>query len=74
MGHPLAYSQMAKVGFLQSMDGARERLQLVKADLLVDESFDDAIDGTDDVFHSASPVFAAEDENAQVKILIVIGS
>ncbi|WOL02856.1 tetraketide alpha-pyrone reductase 2 isoform X2 [Canna indica] len=61
----------AKVGFLQSMEGARERLQLVKADLLVDGSFDDAVDGADGVFHTASPVSAAEDENAQQTLIDV---
>ncbi|KAL0910607.1 hypothetical protein M5K25_021606 [Dendrobium thyrsiflorum] len=46
-----------KVGFLWSMDGAKERLRLMKADLLVEGSFDEALDGADGVFHTASPVF-----------------
>ncbi|EEE53797.1 hypothetical protein OsJ_00221 [Oryza sativa Japonica Group] len=46
----------AKVGFLWELDGASERLQLVKADLMVEGSFDDAVRGVDGVFHAASPV------------------
>nr|AIA24416.1 cinnamoyl-CoA reductase 2 [Sinopodophyllum hexandrum] len=45
-----------KVGFLLEMNGAKERLKLVKADLMVDGSFDDAIEGVDGVFHTASPL------------------
>ncbi|CAI0455762.1 unnamed protein product [Linum tenue] len=44
-----------KVGFLWELEGAKERLKLVKADLLVPESFDDAVRGVDGVFHTASP-------------------
>ncbi|RRT57086.1 hypothetical protein B296_00013864, partial [Ensete ventricosum] len=57
---------VAKVGFLWSMGGAKERLKLVKADLLVDGSFDLAVDGVDGVFHTASPVFVPQDQNVQV--------
>lgn len=46
-----------KVGFLREMDWANERLKLFKADLLVDGSFDDVINGVDGVFHTACPVF-----------------
>ncbi|RWW10954.1 hypothetical protein BHE74_00025501, partial [Ensete ventricosum] len=57
---------VAKVGYLWSMGGAKERLKLVKADLLVDGSFDLAVDGVDGVFHTASPVFVPQDQNVQV--------
>lgn len=55
-----------KVGFLWSLEGARERLRLVKADLTVEGSFDEAVDGVDGVFHTASPVFLTYDQNVQV--------
>lgn len=41
---------------LLSLEGARERLRLVKADLMEEGSFDDAIMGCHGVFHTASPV------------------
>ncbi|PKA63513.1 Tetraketide alpha-pyrone reductase 2 [Apostasia shenzhenica] len=50
-----------KIGFLRSMDGAKERLTLVKADLMVEGSFDEAVDGVDGVFHTASPVLSVGD-------------
>lgn len=40
------------------LEGARERLQLVKADLMEEGSFDDAIMGCHGVFHIASPVMS----------------
>ncbi|XP_021753974.1 tetraketide alpha-pyrone reductase 2-like isoform X1 [Chenopodium quinoa] len=46
-----------KVGFLWELQGAKERLTLYKADLLIDGSFDDAINGVLGVFHTACPVF-----------------
>lgn len=45
-----------KVGHLWRLEGARERLQLVRADLMVEGSFDAAIMGCHGVFHTASPV------------------
>ncbi|CAD5177765.1 unnamed protein product [Musa acuminata subsp. malaccensis] len=60
---------VAKVGFLWSMGGAKERLKLVKADLLVDGSFDLAVDGVDGVFHTASPVFVPQDQNVQQALI-----
>ncbi|XP_020584000.1 tetraketide alpha-pyrone reductase 2 [Phalaenopsis equestris] len=50
-----------KVGFLWGFDGAKERLRLMKADLLVEGSFDEALDGVDGVFHTASPVLTNGD-------------
>eukprot|EP00249_Psilotum_nudum_P012517 c23827_g1_i2 orf=316-1290(+) len=47
-----------KVSHLLNLEGAKDRLQLFKADLLVDGSFDDAINGCDGVFHTASPFFS----------------
>lgn len=45
-----------KTDHLLALDGARERLQLYKASLLEEGSFEHAIDGCDAVFHTASPV------------------
>ncbi|PIN14786.1 Flavonol reductase/cinnamoyl-CoA reductase [Handroanthus impetiginosus] len=45
-----------KVGHLWKLEGARERLHIVKADLMVDGSFDAPIMGCHGVFHTASPV------------------
>ncbi|MBA0619719.1 hypothetical protein Godav_005528 [Gossypium davidsonii] len=44
-----------KLAHLWRLDGAKERLKLVKADLLEEGSFDDAIMGCQGVFHTASP-------------------
>nr|GMC82334.1 cinnamoyl-CoA reductase 1-like [Ipomoea batatas] len=45
-----------KVSHLLALDGAKERLHLFEADLLEKNSFDDAINGCEGVFHTASPV------------------
>ncbi|XP_010551271.1 PREDICTED: tetraketide alpha-pyrone reductase 2 [Tarenaya hassleriana] len=50
-----------KVGFLKELKGAKERLKILKADLTVEGSFDEAVDGVDGVFHTASPVLAPHD-------------
>lgn len=50
------------------MNGAKERLKIVKADLMVEGSFDNAIHGVDGVFHTASPVLVPYDCNIQVLI------
>ncbi|KAK8960778.1 Cinnamoyl-CoA reductase 1 [Platanthera guangdongensis] len=44
-----------KTEHLRSLEGANERLHLVKANLLEEGSFDAAIDGCECVFHTASP-------------------
>ncbi|MBA0562054.1 hypothetical protein Golob_007132, partial [Gossypium lobatum] len=44
-----------KVAHLWRLEGAKERLKLVRADLLEEGSFDDAIMGCQGVFHTASP-------------------
>ncbi|XP_019151122.1 PREDICTED: cinnamoyl-CoA reductase 1-like [Ipomoea nil] len=53
-----------KVSHLLALDGAKERLHLFEADLLDENSFDDAINGCEGVFHTASPVspFATKGE------------
>ncbi|XP_038707878.1 tetraketide alpha-pyrone reductase 1 [Tripterygium wilfordii] len=45
-----------KLGHLWRLEGAEERLRLVRADLMEEGSFDDAIMGCHGVFHTASPV------------------
>ncbi|KAL9261677.1 Phenylacetaldehyde reductase-like protein, partial [Drosera capensis] len=45
-----------KTEHLLALDGAKERLHLFEANLLQDGSFDDAIDGCEGMFHTASPV------------------
>ncbi|KAH7527926.1 hypothetical protein FEM48_Zijuj05G0018000 [Ziziphus jujuba var. spinosa] len=45
-----------KTEHLLSLDGAKERLHLFKADLLVEGAFDALVDGCKGVFHIASPV------------------
>lgn len=54
------------MGFLLELRGAKDRLKLFKADLTVDGSFEDAIQGVDGVFHTASPVIVPYDNNIQV--------
>ena len=38
------------------LDGAKERLHLIKANLMEEGSFDQAVEGCEGVFHTASPV------------------
>ncbi|XP_010490060.1 PREDICTED: cinnamoyl-CoA reductase 1-like [Camelina sativa] len=45
-----------KIEHLLALDDAKERLKLFKADLLDEGSFEQAIQGCDAVFHTASPV------------------
>ena len=45
-----------KVEHLWRLEGAKERLKLMKADLMEEGSFDEAIMGCQGVFHTASPV------------------
>ncbi|KOM56663.1 hypothetical protein LR48_Vigan10g255500 [Vigna angularis] len=46
-----------KVDHFLSLDGANERLHLVKANLLEEGSFDSTVEGCHAVFHTASPFF-----------------
>ncbi|KAH7516538.1 hypothetical protein FEM48_Zijuj10G0145700 [Ziziphus jujuba var. spinosa] len=58
-----------KVGFLWELNGAKERLKIYKADLMVEESFDEAIQGVDGVYHTASPVLVPYDNNVQATLI-----
>lgn len=56
-----------KTKHLTELEGANERLQLVKADLLDMGSFDAAIDSCEGVFHTASPFYlAVKDPQAEL--------
>ncbi|XP_039127368.1 phenylacetaldehyde reductase-like [Dioscorea cayenensis subsp. rotundata] len=46
-----------KTEHLRALDGASERLQLFKANLLEEGSFDAVVDGCECVFHTASPFY-----------------
>ncbi|PNY10314.1 cinnamoyl-CoA reductase 1-like protein [Trifolium pratense] len=60
-------SNPKKVDHLRKLDGAKERLQLFKADLLEEGSFDSVVEGCDGVFHTASPVrFVVNDPQAEL--------
>ncbi|XP_062118030.1 phenylacetaldehyde reductase-like [Humulus lupulus] len=52
--HP---NDLKKTEHLLLLDGAKERLQLFKADLLEEGSFDSVVEGCEGVFHTASPAF-----------------
>ncbi|KAM5562862.1 hypothetical protein ABKV19_017844 [Rosa sericea] len=58
-----------KLAHLWRLEGAKERLRLVKADLVEEGSFDDAIFGCHGVFHSASPVPAKLSSDPKKEIL-----
>ncbi|CAL1391733.1 unnamed protein product [Linum trigynum] len=56
-----------KTSHLFGLPGAKERLELFKADLLDDGSFDSVVQGCSGVFHTASPVsFTAADPQAEI--------
>lgn len=57
-----------KTGHLLALDGASERLQLFKANLLEEGSYDSVVDGCDGVFHTASP-FYHDVKDPQVELL-----
>ncbi|KAF7829648.1 dihydroflavonol 4-reducatase 2 [Senna tora] len=65
--HFYLFEQAKKVKFLLELPGANTRLTLWKADLSVEGSFDDAINGCDGVFHVATPMdFESKDPENEV--------
>lgn len=58
-----------KIGHLEEFDGAKDRLTLVKGDLLDYESIFAAIDGCCGVFHAACPVPSHTSTNPEVEVL-----
>ncbi|CAL5063637.1 unnamed protein product [Urochloa decumbens] len=59
-----------KVAHLWKLPGAKERLQIVRADLLEEGSFDEAVMSCDGVFHTASPVLAKSDSSSKEATLV----
>ncbi|KAI3449979.1 hypothetical protein Pfo_006644 [Paulownia fortunei] len=57
-----------KTHHLLALEGAKERLHLLKADLLEEGSFDSLVEGCEGVFHCASPFFL-ECSNPQEELL-----
>ncbi|MED6208041.1 hypothetical protein PIB30_041354 [Stylosanthes scabra] len=57
-----------KVEHLTKLEGAKERLQLFKASLLEEGSFDSVVQGCDGVFHTASP-FYNDVKDPQVELI-----
>ncbi|EMS53116.1 Bifunctional dihydroflavonol 4-reductase/flavanone 4-reductase [Triticum urartu] len=53
-----------KVAHLWNLAGAKEGLELVRADLLEEGSFDDAVMACEGVFHTASPIITNADSKA----------
>lgn len=47
------------------LNGAKERLKIMRADLVEEGSFDAAVESADGVFHVASPVLVANDDNVK---------
>ncbi|KAK8702716.1 hypothetical protein V6N13_021057 [Hibiscus sabdariffa] len=57
-----------KTEHLVSLDGAKERLHLFKADLLEEGCFDSIVDGCQGVFHTASPVLLSSTDDPQAEL------
>ncbi|KAJ0038521.1 hypothetical protein Pint_23936 [Pistacia integerrima] len=57
-----SFTDDPKIKHLHELDGAKERLHLLKANLLEEGSFDSAVDGCEGVFHTASPVFVSTND------------
>ncbi|CAL0334251.1 unnamed protein product [Lupinus luteus] len=62
-------NNLKKVEHLLKLDGANERLQLYKANLLEEGSFDSVIQGCHGVFHTASPVPATNVQDPQAELI-----
>ncbi|KAI7980740.1 Tetraketide alpha-pyrone reductase 1 [Camellia lanceoleosa] len=59
-----------KLVHLWRLEGAKERVELVRADLMEEGSFDDTIMGCHGVFHIAFPVLAQPSSDPKAEILI----
>ncbi|XP_037458157.1 tetraketide alpha-pyrone reductase 1-like [Triticum urartu] len=55
-----------KVAHLWNLAGAKEGLELVRADLLEEGSFDDAVMACEGVFHTASPIITNADSKEEM--------
>ncbi|KAM3686445.1 hypothetical protein ACJW31_10G003000 [Castanea mollissima] len=56
-GYTQGHNDPKKAEHLLALDGAKERLHLLKADLLEERFFDSVVDGCEGVFHTASPFY-----------------
>jgi nucleoside-diphosphate-sugar epimerase len=54
---------------LENLEGAKERLKLLKANLLDYDSLVEAINGCTGVFHTASPVLSQTTSNPEVEVI-----
>lgn len=61
-------ADLKKTEHLRALDGSAERLQLFKADLLEEGSFDAIVEGCECVFHTASP-FYNNPKDPQVELI-----
>jgi hypothetical protein len=66
MGVWMFLDDRSKTGFLWELPGATERLQIFKAELLEEGTFDDAVSGVHTVFHTACPVLYDPDGDPEV--------
>jgi nucleoside-diphosphate-sugar epimerase len=66
MTHYIFAGKKKKVEHLWKLEGATERLELIQADLMEENSFDNAIMGCKGVFHIASPVLNHISDNPKV--------
>ncbi|GLJ38956.1 hypothetical protein SUGI_0794260 [Cryptomeria japonica] len=60
---------LEKIGYLLDLPGAKQRLKILKADLVDEGSFDEAVSGVDGVFHTACPVVIPNDHNVKETFL-----
>ncbi|CAB4278444.1 unnamed protein product [Prunus armeniaca] len=63
-----------KTEHLLGLDGAQERLQLFKANLLEEGSFDSAVDGCEGVFHTASPFYHDVTDPKSIRRVVLTSS
>nr|GMD70869.1 tetraketide alpha-pyrone reductase 2-like [Ipomoea batatas] len=61
--------KLEKVGFLWELKGAKERLKILKGDVMEEGSMEEGFDGVDGVFHTASPVLVPYDHNIQKTLI-----
>nr|GEW47223.1 retrotransposon protein, putative, Ty1-copia subclass [Tanacetum cinerariifolium] len=54
-----------KIVHFLALDGANEKIELLQAYLLKDDSFDDGAEGCDDILHNASPFFLHTDNRQE---------
>lgn len=60
-----------KTAHLLALEGAKERLELFKANLLEEGSFDAAVTGCEGVFHTASPFTTDAVDDPQVHAYLI---